>query len=287
MTDRSPGTNELREFLRSRRARITPEEAGLSPQPGARRVPGLRREEVAHLAGVSVDYYVRLERGRSLHASDSVLDALARALMLNDTEREHLFVLARPSRVQRLPLPTQLVRSGVRRVLDSLTDTPALVLGRRRDVLASNRMARALFTDFDALPPRDRNMARYLFLDESVRDLYVDWEAAGRGTVAVLRMYAGRYPDDPQLAELIGDLSLRDKDFRRWWAEHDVVVHTYGVKRLRHPVVGELTLDYEALTVTDDPEQTLGLHTAAPGSPSEHGLRLLAALPLPVPAVSG
>lgn len=227
-----------------------------------------------------MDYYVRLERGRTLNASESVLDAVARALMLNDTERQHLYVLARPSRDQRVPLPVQRVRPGLRRILESLTDTPAMVLGRRRDVLASNRMARALFFDFDKLPQRERNMTRWVFLEESARDLYVDWEAAARGTVAVLRMYAGRYPNDPQLAELIGELSLRDKDFRRWWAEHDVVVHTYGVKRMRHPLVGELILDYEALTVTDDPEQTLGLHTAAPGSPSEEGLRRLSELSL-------
>ena len=270
------GNTELREFLRSRRARITPEEAGLSPQPGVRRVPGLRREEVAQLAGVSMDYYVRLERGRDINASEAVLDALARALCLSDTERDHLIALARPVRTRRRPVPPQSVRPGLYRVLESLTDTPALVVGRRRDVLASNRLARALFTDFDALPRRERNMARYLFLDEGARELYVDWETAGRGTVAALHLYAGRYPNDPQLAELIGELSLRDKDFRRWWAQHDVFRHTYGAKRLHHPVVGALTVDYEALTVTDDPEQTLALHTAEPGSASEHALHLLA-----------
>lgn len=270
------GNAELRDFLRSRRARISPEEAGLPRQPGARRVPGLRREEVAQLAGVSVDYYVRLERGRDINVSEAVLDALARALNLNDTERDHLFVLARHTRARRRPLPPQRVRPGVLRVLDSLVDTPALVLGRRRDVLASNRLARALFTDFDALPHRERNMARYMFLDEGARTLYVDWESAARSTVAVLNLYAGRYPHDPQLAELIGELSVRDRDFRRWWADHDVLRHTFGTKRLHHPLVGELTLAYEALNVADDPEQTLGLHTAERGSPSEHALHLLA-----------
>ena len=278
VADAGPGSNaELREFLRSRRARITPEEVGLPTQPGTRRVPGLRREEVAQLAGVSVDYYVRLERGRNINASEAVLDALARALRLDDTERDHLFVLARPAaRTRQRPLPPQRVRPGLYRVLESLTDVPALVLGRRRDVLASNRLARALFTDFDALPYRERNMARFMFLDEGARELYVDWPSAARGTVMVLRDYAGRFPYDPQLAELVGELSVRDRDFRRWWAEHDVSRHTYGTKRLHHPLVGGLTLAYEALTVTDDPEQTLGLHTAEPGSPSEHALRLLA-----------
>jgi transcriptional regulator with XRE-family HTH domain len=271
------GSNpELRDFLRSRRARITPQEAGLAPQPGTRRVPGLRREEVAQLAGVSVDYYVRLERGRHLNVSESVLDALARALSLNDTEREHLFAVARPARARRVPLPPQRVRPGLYRVLDSLTAIPATVIGRRLDVLATNTMARALVTDFDRLPHRERNMVRYMFLNDGARVLYLDWEMAARSTVAALHRYAGRYPSDPQLAELVGELSVRDTDFRRWWADHDVFQHGVGYKRLHHPVVGDLTLDYEFLTVAADPEQSLGLHTAKPGSPSEQALQLLA-----------
>jgi transcriptional regulator with XRE-family HTH domain len=277
MSDEPAGGNtELREFLRSRRARITPAEAGLPTQQGTRRVPGLRREEVAQLAGMSVDYYVRLERGRGVNVSEGMLDSLARALRLNETERDHLFALARPSRTRRRQVPPQRVRAGLLRVVESLTDTPALVIGRRRDVLASNSLARALFTDFDALPHRERNIARYMFLVDGARELYVDWESAARGTVASLHLYAGRYPNDPALAELVGELSLRDKDFRRWWADHDVLRHSFGVKRMRHPVVGDLTLDYEALTVNDDPEQILGLHTADPDSPSGQALRLLA-----------
>jgi len=272
----SGGNAELREFLRSRRARVTPEQAGLRAPAGARRVPGLRREEVAQLAGVSVDYYIRLERGRNLNVSESVLDAIARALCLTATERDHLFVLARPSRARPRPLPVQRVRPGLYRVLETLTDVPALVLGRRHDVLASNPMSRALFTDFEALPARERNMARFMFLDETARDLYVDWASAARGTVAALHLYAGRHPTDPRLAELIGELSLRDEDFRRWWAEHDVFRYGHGVKRLNHPLVGALTLNYESLITADDPEQTLGLHTADAGSASEEGLRLLA-----------
>jgi transcriptional regulator with XRE-family HTH domain len=277
MSDQSGGGNpELREFLRSRRARISPEEAGLPPQPGARRVPGLRREEVAQLAGVSVDYYVRLERGRTLNVSDAVLDAIARALRLNDTERGHLFVLARPTRSRRRPMPPQRVRPGMYRILDGLSDSPAMIIGRRMDVLASNRLARALYTDFDALPPRERNMARFIFLDEAARELYVDWASAARCTVAGLHLYAGRHPQDRDLAELIGELSLRDQDFRRWWAEHDVLRRTHGSKRLHHPLVGDLTLDYEALTPSGEPDQILGIYTAEPGSPSEQALRLLA-----------
>ncbi|MDX6336346.1 MAG: hypothetical protein QOG05_3686 [Streptosporangiaceae bacterium] len=270
------GNTELRDFLRSRRARITPGDAGLAPQPGTRRVPGLRREEVAQLAGVSMDYYVRLERGRHVNVSETVLDALARALRLNDTERDHLFAVARPGRSRRRPVPPQRVRPGLYRVLDSLAEIPATVIGRRLDVLATNRMARALVTDFDRLPHRERNMARYMFLNEGARELYIDWEMAARSTVAALHLYAGRYPGDPQLAALIGELSVRDTDFRRWWADHDVFAHTYGYKRLHHPVVGDLTLNYESLTITGDPEQSLGLHTADPGSPSEQALRLLA-----------
>jgi transcriptional regulator with XRE-family HTH domain len=270
------GNAELREFLRSRRARITPAEAGLSPQSGARRVPGLRREEVAQLAGVSVDYYIRLERGRDVNVSDSVLDALARALRLNDTERGHLYAVARPVRAPRRPIPPQRVRPGVHRVLEALHETPAMVIGRRLDVLAGNRMAYALFPDFGALPPRKRNYARYLFLGEGARELYADWEAAARATVASLHLYAGRFPHDPLLTELTDELARRDADFQRWWEEHDVLRRTYGSKSLRHPIVGDLTLEYEALTVTDDPEQSLGLYTAEAGSPSERGLRLLA-----------
>jgi transcriptional regulator with XRE-family HTH domain len=277
-----PGGNaELREFLRSRRAKITPGEAGLVPAPGTRRVPGLRREEVAQLAGVSVDYYVRLERGRDVNVSEAVLDAITRALRLDDIERSHLFALARHARHARSrsrsrPLPPQRVRPGLYRILETLTETPALIVGRRTDVLATNRLARALYTDFDALPYRERNMARFVFLDEAARELYVNWEAVARTSVAALHLYAGRHPHDPRLAALIGELSLHDEDFRRWWADHDVTRRTFGSKHFHHPVVGDLTLDYEALAVTGDPDQVLGVYTAEPGSPAAEGLRLLA-----------
>jgi transcriptional regulator with XRE-family HTH domain len=267
---------ELREFLRSRRAKITPEEAGLAPHPGTRRVPGLRREEVAQLSGVSVDYYIRLERGRHAHVSEAVLNAIARALRLNDLERAHLFRIARPSRARPRPLPPQRVRPGLQLLLDTLADVPVLVLGRRLDVLAGNHLARALYTDFDALPARHRNMARLIFLDEQVRALHTDWEEGARGVVASLRLYAGRHPHDPSLAELVGELSLRDPDFRRWWADHDVFQRTHGTKHYHHPLVGDLVLGYESFTATDDPDQTLGIYTAEPGSSSEERLKLLA-----------
>lgn len=266
----------LRDFLRSRRAKITPEAAGLTPHPGTRRVPGLRREEVALLAGVSVDYYIRLERGRHAHVSEAVLDALARALRLNDLERAHLLRIARPSPARSRPAPPQRVRPGLQLLVDTLADVPVLVLGRRFDVLAGNHLARALYTDFDALPAHDRNMARLIFLDERVRALHVDWEEGARSVVASLRLYAGRHPHDPALAELVGDLSRRDADFRRWWAEHDVFQRTHGTKRYRHALVGDLVLGYEAFTAADDADQTLGIYTAEPGSPSEDRLKLLA-----------
>jgi transcriptional regulator with XRE-family HTH domain len=247
---------ELREFLRSRRARVTPAAAGLPSRLGARRVPGLRREEVAQLAGVSVDYYVRLERGRTANVSESVLDAVARALQLNDLERTHLFTLAKPSRSRPRPLPPQHVRPGLRLVVDSMTEVPVLVLGRRLDVLAANSLARALYTDFDALPPHFRNMARLIF------------------------------PHDPALAELVGELSLQDPDFRRWWADHDVDQHTYGVRHCHHGLVGDLELGYEAFTPTDDPEQTLWVTTVQPGSVSEERLKVLASWAQPA-AVGG
>jgi transcriptional regulator with XRE-family HTH domain len=241
-------------------------------------VPGLRREEVAQLAGVSTDYYIRLERGRNLNVSESVLKALARALRLNETERGHLLALAKPRRSPsgRRPMPAQHVRPGLLHTLNALTDVPALVIGRRCDVLATNALARALYTDFDALPRRERNLVRFLFLDDAARELYRDWAEAARSAVAGLHLYAGRNPDDVRLTELVDELSVRDPDFRHWWADYDVHQHSYGAYRIHHPVIGEMILHYEALAHTADPEQFLGLHTAEPGSPSEEALRLLA-----------
>ncbi|MEU0164299.1 helix-turn-helix transcriptional regulator [Streptomyces iakyrus] len=271
-------SSEIREFLRTRRARITPDQAGLAPHGGARRVPGLRREEVAQLAGVSVDYYIRLERGRTRGVSEAVLEAIARALQLDDTERAHLFDLAQPtaSRARsKRPLAPQRVHPVLYRTLDSLS-VPAVVQGRRTDVLAANRLAHALYTDFEARPRRERNFARFVFLDEAARRLYVDWERVAGDCLAMLRLYAGRHPDDPQLTELVGELSLHSDAFRSMWADHDVIAHTTGTKRLHHPLVGDLTLDYLVLAVEGDPEQTLTLYTPEPASPSAEALDLLA-----------
>jgi transcriptional regulator with XRE-family HTH domain len=271
---------ELKEFLRSRRARLTVDDVEVRGTRAARRVPGLRREEVAQLAGVSVDYYSRLEQGRPLNVSDEVLDAIGRALRLDDLERAHLFQIARINprrRRRRSPARVQRVRPGIRRVLDTLDDVaPAFVFGRRMDVLATNRLARALMTDFEALPPRERNMLRYTFLDESTRELYADWEDVARENVAVLRLDAGRHPDDPLLAELVGELAVKSPQFRRWWADHDVRERSHGTKRYHHPLVGDLTIDYESVSLPGDPDQTLCIYTAEPGSASENALRLLA-----------
>ncbi|MEU8921875.1 helix-turn-helix transcriptional regulator [Kitasatospora sp. NPDC048545] len=271
-------STEIREFLRTRRARITPEQAGLAPDPRARRVPGLRREEVAQLAGVSVDYYIRLERGRTQGVSEAVLEAVARALQLDDTERAHLFDLAQPTTTRtrtRRPLSPQKVRPALYRALDCLS-APAIVLGRRMDVLAANQLGYALITDFQARPHRERNSARFVFLDDAARTLYADWERVAGDCVATLRLYAGRHPDDPQLTELIGELSLHSDTFRRMWADHDVHAHTTGTKRLHHPIVGDLTLDYVVLAVEGDPDQTLVIYTPEPASPSAEALGILA-----------
>ncbi len=273
----APQREDLREFLRTRRARLSPEAVGLDPGDRRRRVPGLRREELAQLAGVSVDYYVRLEQGRGTSVSESVLDAIARALQLDEDERAHLLDLARPAaRARRRPAPRpQRVRPGVRILLDTLQQ-PAFVLGRRMDVLATNRLSRALLCDFDALPPGERNHARWVFLDPATRELFPDWEDVARDSVAELRMDAGRYPDDPELSSLIGELSVKSPEFRTWWASHDVLRRTHGAKRYHHPVVGEMTIAYEALPLPDAPEQTLYLLTPEPGSPSAAALDLLA-----------
>ncbi|MCF0086316.1 MULTISPECIES: helix-turn-helix transcriptional regulator [unclassified Streptomyces] len=274
-------SSAIREFLRTRRARITPEQAGLTPHGGARRVPGLRREEVAQLAGVSVDYYVRLERGRTRGVSESVLDAVASALRLDATERAHLFDLTRPATGGAHPrrkrsLAPQRVQPALYRTLDAL-GVPALVMGRRTDVLAGNRLAHALYTDFQALPHRRRNFARYVFLDDDARRLYGDaWDTAAAECVATLQRYAGRHPDDAQLPELIGELSVLSDTFRRLWAHHDVLVQTTGSKCLHHPLVGDITLDYIGLAVEGDPDQSLIVLTPEPASPTAEALSLLA-----------
>ncbi|MFI1453976.1 helix-turn-helix domain-containing protein [Streptomyces roseus] len=267
---------DIRDFLRTRRARLTPEQAGLAPHLGARRVPGLRREEVAQLAGVSVDYYVRLERGRTTSVSAAVLNAVAHALQLNSTERNHLFALANPAGQHPGETSAQRARPGLLRVLENITDVPALLLGHRLDVLAVNHLARALYRDFEGLPAGERNMARYMFLAPEARDLYVDWPETARENVGMLRLYASHHPRDPRLAQLAGELSAGDRDFGRWWSEHDVYQPKYGSKRYHHALAEDFTLGFEAFTPIGDSDQTLGLYTVEPGSPSENALRMLA-----------
>ncbi|MFI5618011.1 helix-turn-helix transcriptional regulator [Streptomyces sp. NPDC051567] len=274
--------NELGEFLRARRSELTPADVGLPGTGAFRRVPGLRREEVAQLAAISTDYYTRVEQGR-LRASEPVLAALARALRLDGTQTAYVRGLAvrRGGRAPRRA--AQRVRPQLQRLLDQLTDAPAMVLGRHMDVLAWNSLAAALIKDFGALSPPDRNYIRLAFLDPDVRRLFDDWESTGRTCVAYLRMDAVQYPDDPRLAALVGELSVKDTDFRTWWAAHDVAEKSCGVKTFHHPVVGRLTVDWEMLGCTTDPDQQLMVMTAAPGSSSQESLRLLASWTGPGP----
>jgi transcriptional regulator with XRE-family HTH domain len=269
---------ELGEFLRSRRARIRPEDVGFASGAGLRRVPGLRREELAHLAGVSVDYYVRLEQGRNLSASDAVLDAVAVALRLDREERDHLFRLARP---RTGPARTDggdtcdTPRPGVRQLLDWIT-APALVLGRRMDVLAWNPAACALITDFAGLAPADRNLARLHLLHPEIGPRYPDVDVIAREVVGHLRVAAGRFPQDPELWRLVDELTAHCEEFRRHWESHTVGTKSYGVKRVDHPEAGPLTLSYEMTQFPQDPEQSLLVYTAAPGSPEEKALQAMA-----------
>ncbi|MFF8278563.1 MULTISPECIES: helix-turn-helix domain-containing protein [Streptomyces] len=271
---------ELSEFLRSRRARLKPEDVGLPEFGRHRRVPGLRREELAQLAGVSVAYYTRLEQGNGRNVSMEVLDSIARALRLNDTERAHLTHLAKPTvkKKQRAAITRpQQVRPGLLHLLESMEGVPAFVLGRRLDVLAWNRMARALLGDFAAMAPEERNVARLVFLDPNSRDLYMDWECKATEVVSVLRLYAGCYPDDPALLALVGELSVKSEQFRSLWAAHTVTDKGHGTKRLRHPLVGEMTLGYETLKVSGgDPDLVLVTYQAEPGTAAADALRLLA-----------
>ncbi|HKE70357.1 MAG TPA: helix-turn-helix transcriptional regulator [Nocardioidaceae bacterium] len=266
---------QLGEWLTSRRNRLDPDAVDL-PTHGRRRVPGLRREEVSQLAGVSVDYYVRLEQGRAAHPSEAVLDAIARALQLDEIERTHLHQLARPTSSPPRSPARERVRPGLRQLLDRLDGVPAFVLGRRMDVLAWNRLGASLHADFDGMLPRERNMARLLFLDPASVDHYVEWDSVARDTVGVLRRLAGRHPDDRALAELIGELSMHSERFRRWWASSVVRAKTHGRKLIRHPIVGELELYYETLELPDAADQVLVTYTAEVGSPSETSLALLA-----------
>lgn len=285
---------EVSEFLTTRRARLTPDQVGL-PATGARRVPGLRRSEVASLAGLSVEYYARLERGQVSGASSGVLDALARALQLDETERAHLFDLARAadgiaaSGRPRRRTPGGAARAASRHslqwALDAITEGVAVVRDSRQNLLATNALARSFYApvlgDDGALGGRVPNLARFQFLDPASREFYPDWDLFAQMCVGVMRTEAGRDPHDRGLQDLVGELSTRSETFRRLWAAHDVRTHGTGTKRFDHPVVGELTLVYEELAVTAEPGLVLLVYTAEPGSPSAERLRLLASWAAP------
>ncbi|MEU4149970.1 helix-turn-helix transcriptional regulator [Streptomyces sp. NPDC026659] len=267
---------ELSEFLRSRRARLKPDDVGLSGFGRQRRVPGLRREELAQLAGVSVAYYTRLEQGNGRNVSAEVLDSIARALRLTDAEHAHLIHLARPKAHKKRPAARQpQVRGALRELLDAMDSVPAYIVGRRSEILAWNRMAAALFGDWARLAPADRTWARLVFLHPPYRELFVNWEQKAIDIVCALRMDAGRCPDDPRLSALVGELSVKSEEFRRLWATHDVKEQCHGLKQLHHPLVGPLALSFESFRATGDPDLSLVTYHAEPGSPSAESLRLL------------
>ncbi|MGY0021489.1 helix-turn-helix domain-containing protein [Streptomyces sp. YJ-C3] len=271
-----PEPRELGAFLKARRAQLTPSECGLPDSDTPRKVAGLRREEVALLAAISVDYYTRLEQGR-VRASASVLATLARALRLDEDQQKYLYDIAgRADARPRRRRPAQRPRPAMLRLLDQLTETPALVLGRRLDVLAWNPAAAALYTDFSTIPAGRRNYVHLLFTDPVIRAMYREWASDARDAVAALRMEAAAEPDDPELARLVGELSVQDADFRTWWAEHRVVTSSYGTKHYRHRLVGDLTLDCDTWACPDGSGQRLMVLTAEPGGPSHDALRILA-----------
>ncbi|WP_329126400.1 helix-turn-helix transcriptional regulator [Streptomyces sp. NBC_01465] len=277
--------SDIRAFLASRRAKITPRQAGLPAYGGNRRVPGLRREEVALLAGVSIDYYVRLERGHIAGASEEVLDSVANALQLDDAERAHLYDLARAAakrparRTKRArgPLPDSVLR-----ILDSMTDVPAFIRNGRLDILAVNRLGRALYSPlFTDDVPRPVNIARFQFLSPDGPDFFPDWDQSVNTTVSLLRTEAGRAPGDSELTGLIGELVTRSEEFRTAWAKHNVRLHHTGRKSFRHPAVGEITLDFDALELPAQPGVTLTAYSAPPHTPDHDALRILASWAAP------
>lgn len=271
---------EVREFLISRRARVTPERAGIAPGTD-RRVPGLRRTEVALLAGVSVEYYTRLERGSLAGVSDSVLEAVARALQLDEAERSHLFDLARAAsggsvaRRRTRGSKSLTLRPGLQAALDAITVGPAFVRNGRMDVLGTNLLGRAFYDDVFAMGEPAPNLARFCFLAESARTFYPDWDAAADVTVAILRAEAGRDPHDKALHDLVGELSTRSEEFRAKWAAHNVRRHGTGTKAFVHAVVGEVHLLYEGLEVTEDPGLQFMIYTPQPGTDSGERLAVL------------
>lgn len=273
--------NEVREFLTTRRARLSPENAGIA-RGSNRRVPGLRRGEVAVLADVSVEYYAKIERGNLVGASDSVLDSIARALQLDDAERAHLFDLARAATGRESIAPRRKTKSWAPRpalqlVLDTIATGPAFIRNGRMDVLATNALGRAFYDEvFEA--PAGGNLARYAFLDERSHRFYPEWDTAADITVAILRTEAGRNPYDRDLQDLVGELSTRSDEFRTRWGAHNVRHHTSGSKNFHHHAIGDVTLTYEAFDVTAEPGLNFLIYAGDPGSPTEERLRLLASL---------
>jgi transcriptional regulator with XRE-family HTH domain len=271
-------TEEIREFLTTRRAKVTPERAGLPTFGRHRRVSGLRREEVALVAGISVEYYTRLERGNARGVSDEVLDAVSRALQLDEAERAHLLDLVRTGneeRALRRAAAPQRVRPSVQRVVDAMSDIAAFVHNGRLDILYANALAAALHSELERDPIRPPNSARFLFLDPRARTFYADWEKVAHDVVAALHGEAGRNPYDRALSDLVGLLSTRSDEFRVRWASHDVRFHRSGTKRFHHPLVGDLTLAYESLELPADAGLTMVTYSAEPGSSSETALREL------------
>ncbi|MEV6489366.1 helix-turn-helix transcriptional regulator [Actinoplanes sp. NPDC051633] len=280
MADKQQVRADIREFLTTRRARITPEQAGLRVYGTSRRVAGLRREEVATLAGISAEYYIRLERGNVSGASESVLDGIAHALQLTDDERAHLYDLVQAASNTRPPArrrpPQARVRPTVQRIMDSMVLTPALIVDSRLDILAANELGRALYAPIFDDPVKPPNHARFLFLDRHAGDFWRDWAQAADDAVALLRGSAGRDPYDEHLSNLIGQLSTRSDDFRVRWAAHNVRAHLTGAKRIHHPVVGDLELPFESMPLPSDPGQSLVMYSAEPDSASHAALQLLA-----------
>ena len=271
---------EVREFLSTRRARITPDQVGL-PAGANRRVEGLRRSEVAALAGVSVEYYTKLERGALAGASPEVLDAIARALHLDDAERAHLFDLAHAASPVARPPRRRNPRCwtphpSLQWMLDAVTMGPAFVRNGRMDILAANALARAFYMDTFDMPARPPNIARFTFLDERAYEFYPDWDNFAGITVAILRTEAGRDPHNKELHDLIGELTTRSKEFGRLWSAHNVRHHGSGFKTFRHSVVGEMTLAYEGMEMESEPGLSITIYTAEPGSPSAERMQLLA-----------
>jgi transcriptional regulator with XRE-family HTH domain len=272
-------SKDISEFLTSRRAKVTPEQAGLPAYGTNRRVSGLRREEVALLAGISVEYYTRLERGNANGVSEDVLEGVVRALQLDEAERAHLFDLVRTTSASRPPRrrPSQeRVRATVQQILDSMSGTAAYVRNGRLDILAANGLGRALYADVFDDPVQPPNTARFLFLNPRASEFFVDWDTIAHDAVAILRAEAGRDPHDRRLSDLIGELATRSDEFRVRWAAHNVKFHRTGVKRFHHPIVGDLTLGYEALDLPADSGQRMLVYTAEPGSPSHDAMQLLA-----------